>query len=99
MTDNIPEVIFVEHASPRPDRAAVTMNRPLQPWGPTRFHKALAMHIHQATRPAGHGHQAANFGMLETEKEARGWEDGERVVEGRRVSVRVGPGGRRGIKK
>ena len=55
-------------------RDTVTMNRPLEPWGHTRFHKALALHIHQATRPAGHGSEMANFGIMDSEADARMWD-------------------------
>lgn len=34
-------------------RGTVTMNKPLEPWGHTAFHKFLAIHIHNATRLAG----------------------------------------------
>lgn len=56
---------------------SVTLNRPLEPWGYTRFHKVLALHIHRATRPAKHSFRAANYGIVEDEDTARKWDDAE----------------------
>ena len=52
----------------------VTMNTPLEPWGHTRFHKALALHIHRATRASGHGSEMPNFGVMDSETDARMWD-------------------------
>jgi hypothetical protein len=58
-------------------RDTVTMNRPLTPWGHTRFHKTLALHIHDTTRPAGHGDEYPNYGIMDNEVDAKAW-DGAR---------------------
>lgn len=55
-------------------RDTVTMGKPLEPWGPTRFHKTLALHIHRATRPASHSFRAANYGIMEDEESAKKWD-------------------------
>lgn len=65
------EVAFVDGVKPQ---EKVTMNRPLEPWHAGRFAKALSMHIHQATRTAGHGHESENFGIMDTETNAKRWD-------------------------
>ena len=47
----------------------VTMNRPLEPWGHTRFHKFLAIHMHNATRLAGD-----NDGLADDVETAQKWD-------------------------
>jgi hypothetical protein len=55
-------------------RDTVTMGVPLTPWGHTRFHKTLALHIHDAMRPAGHSYRAANYGVMDNEDDAKAWD-------------------------
>lgn len=55
-------------------RGTVTMNKPLEPWPLNAFHKTLAVHIHNATRPAKHSHLAANYGIMDNEQDARRWD-------------------------
>lgn len=52
----------------------VTMNRPVQYKPMGAFAKTLALHIHQATRPAKHSHLAANYGIMDNEQDARRWD-------------------------
>lgn len=67
-------------SAPRKDQ--VTMFKALEPWPLTAFHKTLAIHVHQATRPARHSHLAANYGIMDTEQDARRWDgDYGRTVE------------------
>lgn len=47
----------------------VTMGRPLEPWGHTRFHKFLAIHMHNATRLAGD-----NDGLVDDVETAQKWD-------------------------
>jgi hypothetical protein len=48
----------------------VTMNRPLAPWdGVCAFHRYLALHIHGATRIAGHGAKNSNEGMARDDED------------------------------
>lgn len=70
---NVPVVVdsetFTRHAN-----QGVTMGKPLEPWPVTAFHKTLATHIHNATRPAKHSHLAANYGIMDNEQDARRWD-------------------------
>lgn len=50
-------------------RDTVTMNKPLEPWGHTRFHKFLAIHMHNATRLAGD-----NDGLVDDVETAQKWD-------------------------
>ena len=50
-------------------RDTVTMNRPLEQWGHTRFHKFLAIHMHNATRLAGD-----NDGLTDDVETAQKWD-------------------------
>ena len=59
----------VETIKRHTSRDTVTMNTPLEPWGHTRFHKFLAIHMHNATRLAGD-----NGGLVDDVETAQKWD-------------------------
>lgn len=68
-----PNTIYHSDGS-KTDQCGVTLNKPLEPWPLNAFHKTLATHIHNATRPAKHSHLAANYGIMDNEQDARRWD-------------------------